>query len=1646
MQFLMPTVFDGDAQAFSRMFETPFDSDAPEGGAQLDEEERLLLTTRMHEALRPFMLRRLKEKVATDLPAKKEVLIRCHMGAYQRMLYDMVLGRVLAGADGDGCAKGRVVSVNNQLMELRTICNHPFLSRLHSACDEELCGAHPASSLLRHCGKLEVLDRLLGKLRAGGHRVLLFCTMTRVLDVLEEYLTWRGHSFTRLDGATAAHTRGQLVRDFQAPGCETFVFLLSVRAGGFGLNLQGADTVVMFDSDWNPQVDTQAQARSHRIGQTRECLVIRLEVQGSIEEAVRAASQRKLGVSNRAVEGGCFDGDATSEKDRASFLHKLLRDGAATPDSGDASPCESTLDDARLNALISRDDADAQLFAADDARRAGVDARFWARLQALPGAVAGPMPARLADAEQAAPMLARVAQRSAAAAASACQTETLGRGARKHVQKAGYVELDEAAFLELCENGVDSGAAGAAMLMPLPPAPRRHAPARSCDSDARAPEPDVGAAGRRRGPHIGPPAGERAARSLRSSLPTPSPPAASSSIEAASADEEAEVEAVAEQALVGAFDSWREHVQQGCEPGQRTLTYFLCSSSLGGAEAVALVGHGCWRKKHIVYEATVTGASLAPDCLDLLAGRPTRARVFQFLDACVAASCAGAAADLPTGALMDPPADEAAAEGSKEEEDGEDAAVLEETAEAQEGPEGAVVEVAGEAGKVDKAEDAAVPSGWRVRVASNLLFDDMRESVQTSPDGGGSASFHLRCTRLAALGLPAEVLALTGVRSGRMWRYEATETAAALAPGWLDLLEGRPTRAAVDQFLAACLDACVGAAAAQQPAQPAGDAPAAPHACEEEAHAIGGDAAVAAEAPPGEPVSQFDGWRCEEGLGGRELRFLLCSSGDGTEALAVVGAQHSGYGMRYQATSLAEALATDCLCLLAGRSVKRAHVEEFLQVCVAASCSLAQAQRTAHQTPEAPPAAAAAEKDVAAVAAVTEEGAPPTTTQGVTALHLRVRDVAKRFPGSATQMERMRSIGAQLQLTHAQPPQDEAPMPPRKRRAAAAPAPDILDADAPEEEAEAEAEAQPGLAVGGECVECQLCHHCGSSAPPQRVAGPVGRKLVCSACGVRYESVRSLQPVGTSPSSWVPPHHQAPRHPALPPALLAPAPRRPTAVAATDADAKGESAVSPALAYDCWRVDESGGVGARTRRGVLRYGASGAEALAFLGVERAGRSFTYQPSALGATLAPHVLPVRATKAALHAWLTACVLPDAALRAGEGEEPEGGPRGEGTRQAPPAPAEQPLGAASCYSQPPCDNCGAAESPYWRKGPPCKPRLCNACGARYLRTRTLEGSASAAQNQDAQLRAPAHAQRPQDEEAPMPPRKRRAVVAVPDAVAVTGGADERHAYDEWHVSEEPSPAEGGREVRFTLRCRATGRQALAVRGRQLALPQRHFTYQATALAQSLASAALHLLTKQPTRARASAFMDACILAPSHAAQDEKAAEEEDDDEEEEEEEEEEEPPRRKSCRAAVLEEVGRAATVIDLARLQSPEGISACPGCGKEMRRSQLAIHMRKKDCQSFSKQLPSIPFPAPVLGRVKCPSCEHVSPNLKALRKHYASLHGEKKSCAKCSKQYGRSDALRKHERTCHAAGVGEQGEQRGAKRKRDEDGEEEWEK
>jgi hypothetical protein len=204
------------------------DSGEAKHAALLGEEEALIVTSRLHQVLRPFVLRRLKEAVAGELPAKREVVLRCAPAPYQRALTALV-ERALAEP---GASRG----VANALMELRCIANHPLTARLHPAGAEAALPPHPLPSEVRLSGKLEVLDRCLLKLQAVGHRVLVFCTMTRPLDLVEALLEWRGMRSLRLDGATPAAERGALVAAFNAPppGEEAFAFLLSMRAGGVG--------------------------------------------------------------------------------------------------------------------------------------------------------------------------------------------------------------------------------------------------------------------------------------------------------------------------------------------------------------------------------------------------------------------------------------------------------------------------------------------------------------------------------------------------------------------------------------------------------------------------------------------------------------------------------------------------------------------------------------------------------------------------------------------------------------------------------------------------------------------------------------------------------------------------------------------------------------------------------------------------------------------------------------------------------------------------------------------------------------------------------------------------------------------------------------------------------------------------------------------------------------------------------------------------------------------------------------------------------------------------------------------------------------------------------------------------------------------
>lgn len=152
-------------------------------------------------------------------------------------------------------------------------------------------------------GKLAKLDELLFKLKNEGHRVLLYFQMTRMIDMMEEYLTYRNYKYCRLDGSTKLEDRRDTVHDFQTRP-EIFIFLLSTRAGGLGINLTSADTVIFYDSDWNPTIDSQAMDRAHRLGQTKQVTVYRLITRGTIEERIRKRALQKEEVQRVVIQGG----------------------------------------------------------------------------------------------------------------------------------------------------------------------------------------------------------------------------------------------------------------------------------------------------------------------------------------------------------------------------------------------------------------------------------------------------------------------------------------------------------------------------------------------------------------------------------------------------------------------------------------------------------------------------------------------------------------------------------------------------------------------------------------------------------------------------------------------------------------------------------------------------------------------------------------------------------------------------------------------------------------------------------------------------------------------------------------------------------------------------------------------------------------------------------------------------------------------------------------------------------------------------------------------------------------------------------------------------------------------------------------------
>lgn len=198
----------------------------------------------------------------------------------------------------------------NLLMQLRKVCNHPYLFEGVEEEGAPELGEH----IIEASGKMIILDKLLKKLSVeGGHQILIFSQMTMVMDILEDYCNYRQYKYCRIDGSTDMNSRDDQIDDFMSPDTEKFIFLLSTRAGGLGINLTAADTVIIYDSDWNPQMDLQAMDRAHRIGQKNSVNVYRLITQDTIEEKIIERQQIKLKWDNLVIQ----QAKTSSQKNKA---------------------------------------------------------------------------------------------------------------------------------------------------------------------------------------------------------------------------------------------------------------------------------------------------------------------------------------------------------------------------------------------------------------------------------------------------------------------------------------------------------------------------------------------------------------------------------------------------------------------------------------------------------------------------------------------------------------------------------------------------------------------------------------------------------------------------------------------------------------------------------------------------------------------------------------------------------------------------------------------------------------------------------------------------------------------------------------------------------------------------------------------------------------------------------------------------------------------------------------------------------------------------------------------------------------------------------------------------------------------------------
>ncbi|XP_065201133.1 lymphoid-specific helicase-like [Planococcus citri] len=401
LNYLIPEIFD-DLSLFESLFDFSDLNDAEKRHQLIEKEKEEQIISKIHKILEPFLLRRMKCDVNIELPRKKEVLVYAPLSTEQQELYIATMNKTLKAkkeieepeliVDGkvkrqctqkefayndswdydefedflrnrqvtrasehvvvepDGKQFYYKITMQNRCMQLRKIVNHPYLVK---------CPVVPGTrdiivdeDMIPKSGKLLVLDALLPKLKATGHKVLLFSTFKILLDIIEDYSVMRDYKYVRLDGNVKIEDRLEAIKQFNSDP-DTFIFLISTRAGGLGINLTAADTVIIFDSDWNPQVDLQAQDRCHRIGQTRPVVVYRLVTSGTIDQRIVDFATGKRRLEKLIVKKGHFKQQRSDEIISIAELQELLD---STDHKNVVYPNGLVLSDDEINRLLDRSD------------------------------------------------------------------------------------------------------------------------------------------------------------------------------------------------------------------------------------------------------------------------------------------------------------------------------------------------------------------------------------------------------------------------------------------------------------------------------------------------------------------------------------------------------------------------------------------------------------------------------------------------------------------------------------------------------------------------------------------------------------------------------------------------------------------------------------------------------------------------------------------------------------------------------------------------------------------------------------------------------------------------------------------------------------------------------------------------------------------------------------------------------------------------------------------------------------------------------------------------------------------------------------------------------------------------------------------